>query len=228
MLEGEDSADEDPYARFLELEAKLKAAKKKIKAKSKPIVDDEEDTTEPSEIVDPVEVPALVTNCVKYIDNHGLDVTGIYRKKDSINKENILTLYKAFEAGKKVKLAGTDPHEIAALLKMYFAKLPDPIYTNELYPKFIKANDIEDDTQCIQKMRKLVKSLPASNRKTLKFFVQHLTRVVANASENEMTAMNISLSVGPWLLPKKELREQAHELLATLIDCYGDVFEASI
>jgi len=40
--------------------------------------------------------------------------------------------------------------------------------------------------------------------------------------------MNISLSVGPWLLPKKELREQAHELLATLIDCYGDVFEASI
>ena len=39
-----------------------------------------------------------------------------------------------------VQVADADIHAVAGLLKMYLRDLPEPLFTDELYPKFVEAN----------------------------------------------------------------------------------------
>ena len=39
-----------------------------------------------------------------------------------------------------VLVSETDIHAVAGLLKMYLRDLPEPLFTDELYPKFVEAN----------------------------------------------------------------------------------------
>ena len=101
------------------------------------------------------DIPLLVQTCVDEVERRGMDETGIYRVAGVIS--DIESLRKAFDSGKKyitilslvtntividylqaqMLCAETDIHAVAGLLKKYFRELPDPLFTNTLYPNFV-------------------------------------------------------------------------------------------
>lgn len=72
-----------------------------------------------------------------YYDSKSINFQGIYRV--SAVKSKVNQLCEAFEKyGSKVNLADINPNIIANVLKLYLRELPQPLFTFELYPEFIR------------------------------------------------------------------------------------------
>ena len=56
----------------------------------------------------------------------------------------------------------TDVNVISSILKQFFQKLPEPLFTSELYPQFIEASKVEDPYQRLVHLKKMV----SHNRET--------------------------------------------------------------
>ena len=63
---------------------------------------------------------------------------------------------------------------VTSLLKSFFRKLPDPIFTTEMYNIFIDASKIEETHKRLNALRKLFYELPEVNYETLLHLVSHL------------------------------------------------------
>jgi RhoGAP domain len=50
-----------------------------------------------------------------------------------------------------------DVNVISSLLKSFFRKLPDSLFTSELYPHFVLADKIDEPTRRLREIRKLVR-----------------------------------------------------------------------
>lgn len=92
-----------------------------------------------------------------------------------------------------------DPHAIAGLLKSFFRELPVHIFTNELNPDFIRANDIEDHSRKVKELCRLVQSLPVANYSALRFLSAHLVKIVQKESINKMSVRNMGIVFSPTL-----------------------------
>ncbi|CAG8509180.1 3151_t:CDS:10 [Ambispora leptoticha] len=148
------------------------------------------------------EIPYVVQKCVKAVEARGMDFEGIYRKTGGFSQMRAIVA--AFEQGDEINL--DDPNEfndigaVTSVLKQYFRQLPNPLFTFDLYPKFLEALSIKDQEEKLEKFRTLISQLPKENYATLKFLMHHLQRIRENASENLMTAKNLAVVFGPTLL----------------------------
>ncbi len=93
-----------------------------------------------------------------------------------------------------------DVNVVSSLLKSFFRKLPEPLFTLELYPAFIEASKIEEPTLRLHTLRKLVRSLPDANFETLRYVCGHLCKVMAFAEINLMDLKNLAIVFGPTLV----------------------------
>ncbi|KAF9368362.1 hypothetical protein CPC16_005427, partial [Podila verticillata] len=87
-------------------------------------------------------IPNVVELCVKTIEARGLSTAGIYRVSGHMS--SIQNLKRAFNEGLDVeKLIEKEPdiNTIAALLKLYFRELREPLMLFDFYPSFIAAAD---------------------------------------------------------------------------------------
>ncbi len=91
---------------------------------------------------DGVEVPRLLEKCAEAIELHGLDNMGIYRLSGTTSKVQRLKQKLDYD------LEGTDLlseenladiNDTAAVLKLWFREMPEPLLTWELYYGFIEA-----------------------------------------------------------------------------------------
>ena len=90
------------------------------------------------------------------------DGTGIYRRNG--NKPIVDQLEE--EMNKNIE-AFTGEHElmkdvknVASVLKSFFRKLPEPLFTDEHYSAFIDATFIKDESEKLKKIRNLLVGLP--------------------------------------------------------------------
>ena len=49
---------------------------------------------------------------------------------------------------------------VASVLKSFFRKLPDPLFTDEYYEDFIQTTHVKDESQRMRKIRQLLIGLP--------------------------------------------------------------------
>lgn len=85
-------------------------------------------------------IPRVVELCVKTIEARGLSTAGIYRVSGHMS--SIQNLKKAFNEGSDVeRLIEKEPdiNTVAALLKLYFRELREPLMLFDFYPSFIAA-----------------------------------------------------------------------------------------
>ncbi|KAG9302849.1 hypothetical protein G9A89_009626 [Geosiphon pyriformis] len=147
-------------------------------------------------------VPYLVQKCIKAVEARGMDFEGIYRKSGGASQ--MRTIVTAFENGEDLNLS--DPNEfndigaVTSVLKQYFRQLPNPLFTFDLYSKFLEALSLNSTEEKHEKFFQLLSQLPKENYVTLKYLMHHLYRVKSNASENLMTAKNLAVVFGPTLL----------------------------
>ncbi|XP_060104159.1 rho GTPase-activating protein 12 isoform X6 [Heteronotia binoei] len=150
-------------------------------------------------------VPKFVKLCIEHVEEHGLDVDGLYRV--SGNLAVIQKLRFAVNHDEKLDLNDSkweDIHVITGALKMFFRELPEPLFTYNHFNDFVNAIK-QEPRQRVPAVRELIKQLPKPNQDTMQMLFRHLKRVVENGEKNRMTYQSIAIVFGPTLLkPEKE------------------------
>lgn len=152
-----------------------------------------------------LEVPLLVRTCCRMVEDKGLDIVGIYRVPGNSAAVNALT-EQVNSRGEEcfVKLEDPKWHDVnvvTSLLKSFFRKLPDPIFTTDMYSVFIEASKIEDSAnKRLNALRKLIRELPEVNFDTLQHLCGHLVKVVEHCETNKMEIRNLAIVFGPTLV----------------------------
>ncbi|KAJ7322209.1 hypothetical protein JRQ81_018496 [Phrynocephalus forsythii] len=150
-------------------------------------------------------VPKFVKLCIEHVEEHGLNVDGLYRV--SGNLAVIQKLRFAVNHDEKLDLNDSkweDIHVITGALKMFFRELPEPLFTFSHFNDFVNAIK-QEPRQRVQAVRELIKQLPKPNQDTMQVLFKHLKRVVENGEKNRMTYQSTAIVFGPTLLkPEKE------------------------
>ena len=144
---------------------------------------------------------------------------------------------------------------MASVLKSFFRKLPEPLFTDEYYDAFIETSNIKDDQTKIKRIRNLLIGLPqhhyrngffyhintpfflrenSPKKSTAKYLMRHLNRV-ANSTNTRMDSKNLATVIAPNLIRStmatlindvKDLNNQC-SLVDLLISKYEIFFEKS-
>uniref|UniRef100_A0A3Q2Q6L8 Rho GTPase activating protein 21 n=1 Tax=Fundulus heteroclitus TaxID=8078 RepID=A0A3Q2Q6L8_FUNHE len=148
-------------------------------------------------------VPLIVEVCCKLVEERGLEYTGIYRvpgnnaaisnMQEELNNKGMGDIDIQDDKWR-------DLNVISSLLKSFFRKLPEPLFTNGKYADFIEANRIEDPVERLKVLKRLLHELPDHHYETLKFLSAHLKTVAENAEKNKMEPRNLAIVFGPTLV----------------------------
>uniref|UniRef100_A0A3Q2Q7C2 Rho GTPase activating protein 21 n=1 Tax=Fundulus heteroclitus TaxID=8078 RepID=A0A3Q2Q7C2_FUNHE len=148
-------------------------------------------------------VPLIVEVCCKLVEERGLEYTGIYRvpgnnaaisnMQEELNNKGMGDIDIQDDKWR-------DLNVISSLLKSFFRKLPEPLFTNDRYADFIEANRIEDPVERLKVLKRLLHELPDHHYETLKFLSAHLKTVAENAEKNKMEPRNLAIVFGPTLV----------------------------
>ncbi|TNN85886.1 Rho GTPase-activating protein 23 [Liparis tanakae] len=131
-------------------------------------------------------IPLIVEICCGLVEDMGLEYTGIYR----VPGNNAMKWQ--------------DLNVVSSLLKSFFRKLPEPLFTNDKYNDFIDANRMDSTSDRLKTMKKLIRDLPDYYYHTLKFLVVHLKTVADTSDKNKMEPRNLALVFGPTLVRTSE------------------------
>ncbi|EPY87181.1 Rho GTPase activating protein 23 [Camelus ferus] len=133
-------------------------------------------------------VPLIVAACCRIVEARGLESTGIYRVPG--NNAVVSSLQEQLNRGPgDINLQDErwqDLNVISSLLKSFFRKLPEPLFTDDKYNDFIEANRIEDARERMKTLRKLIRDLPGHYYETLKFLVGHLKTIADHSEKNKV------------------------------------------
>uniref|UniRef100_A0A8C8YM27 Rho GTPase activating protein 21 n=1 Tax=Prolemur simus TaxID=1328070 RepID=A0A8C8YM27_PROSS len=154
----------------------------------------------------PLYIPLIVDICCKLVEERGLEYTGIYRVPG--NNAAISSMQEELNKG----MADIDTEDdkwrdlnvISSLLKSFFRKLPEPLFTNDKYADFIEANRKEDPLDRLKTLKRLIHDLPEHHYETLKFLSAHLKTVAENSEKNKMEPRNLAIVFGPTLVRTSE------------------------
>ncbi|XP_018413457.1 PREDICTED: rho GTPase-activating protein 21 isoform X2 [Nanorana parkeri] len=151
-------------------------------------------------------IPWIVDTCCRLVEERGLENTGIYRVPG--NNAAIASMQEELNKGMTdIDLLDDkwrDLNVISSLLKSFFRKLPEPLFTNDKYNDFIEANRKEDPNERLKTLRNLIRELPAHHYQTLKFLCTHLKTVAENSEKNKMEPKNLAIVFGPTLVRASE------------------------
>ncbi|CAL8313277.1 unnamed protein product [Merluccius merluccius] len=152
-------------------------------------------------------VPLIVEVCCRVVEERGLEYTGIYRVpgnntaisslQDELNNKGLSHIDTQDDKWR-------DLNVISSLLKSFFRKLPEPLFTNEKYADFIEANRIDDPVERLKALKRLLHELPDHHYQTLKFLSAHLKTVADNSEKNKMEPRNLAIVFGPTLVRRSE------------------------
>ncbi|GAA5833122.1 hypothetical protein JCM11251_006522 [Rhodosporidiobolus azoricus] len=162
---------------------------------------------------DGVDVPRVLEKCAEAIELHGLDSMGIYRLSGTTSRVQRLkaALDRDVEGTDLLSEENlTDINDIAAVCKLWFRELPEPLLTWELYHQFIDVSKIENDRLRHIRLHERVNELPDPNYATLKFLMGHLDKIAQNEHQNQMSVSNLAIVFGPNLLGAPPAHLAAH------------------
>ncbi|KAF2757501.1 RhoGAP-domain-containing protein [Pseudovirgaria hyperparasitica] len=152
-------------------------------------------------------VPIVVYQCIQAVEMYGLDVEGIYRIPGTSSHIDELeaVFNKAHNEHTQVDLRNPasfhhDINSVAGLLKRFFSKLNDPLFTRSRYQDFVKAARIDDEVVRRDTMHKIINELPDPNYATIRALVLHLNRIQDHASINRMSSSNLAICFAPTLM----------------------------
>ncbi|XP_058499663.1 rho GTPase-activating protein 21 isoform X2 [Solea solea] len=152
-------------------------------------------------------VPLIVEVCCNVVEERGLEYTGIYRVPG--NNAAISSMQEELNSKGMNDIdiqedKWRDLNVISSLLKSFFRKLPEPLFTNEKYADFIEANRTEDSVERLKELKRLIHELPDHHYETLNFLCAHLKRVSDNCEKNKMEPRNLAIVFGPTLVRTSE------------------------
>lgn len=148
--------------------------------------------------------PIVVEKCIEEIESRkgAMETEGIYRVSGFSDAIDELKL--AFDRGDNVdfnEFKYNDIHIICSLLKLYLRQLPIPLITFDIYNKLIEVTSLSNShISLIDRIKCCITELPPAHYLTLKYLIEHLTKVSRFSTKNHMTHENLSIVFGPTLM----------------------------
>ncbi|TPX45552.1 hypothetical protein SeMB42_g03955 [Synchytrium endobioticum] len=149
------------------------------------------------------DVPSVVEQCIHEVERRGLQSQGIYRL--SGNAATVQKLRNMFNSQEFVRFEDeSDINVVAAVLKLYFRELQNPLVPFEFYDDFIEASKISDYNERLMSIKALLHSMPKCNFDTFECLIRHMQKVASNGEINKMEPANLAIVFGPTLIRAPE------------------------
>uniref|UniRef100_A0AC34QW53 Rho-GAP domain-containing protein n=1 Tax=Panagrolaimus sp. JU765 TaxID=591449 RepID=A0AC34QW53_9BILA len=132
---------------------------------------------------DGIPVPALVRQCIDYVEQHGLEMEGIYRVSAPISRLDELEK----QANSGGKIGFVDPHDAAGLLKRFLRQLPDhllgfPPLAPSSFENVANSCHCKSDVACtceaVEHLKEMLKRAPKENFYLIAYVFLHARHVV--------------------------------------------------
>ncbi|KAB7506456.1 RalA-binding protein 1, partial [Armadillidium nasatum] len=146
---------------------------------------------------DGIRLPAIVRECIDFIEEKGLLCEGIYRLGGM--KGKVQSLRRAYNAGEIVHLGDQQPHVVASLLKHYLRELPETILTVDMMPHFEDVSLIPNPRERAEALRQLIDRLPTTNRILLQYVLKHMGHVIEKEKDTKMSYHNVCVVLSPTM-----------------------------
>lgn len=170
-------------------------------------------------------IPTIVTTCIEHIESKEeyLMTEGLYRKSGSqVLIEQIEGLFSDLSPGEQISKElqshlDQDIHAVSGVLKRYLRRLPNPVFTFQIYEPLI--NLVRDRnlistvslgsnldrqnpnyTKALDKFIEILQSLPEEHYFLLSKLVKHVNEVARYSESNLMNLHNLSLVFAPGLI----------------------------
>ncbi|EWC45875.1 hypothetical protein DRE_04882 [Drechslerella stenobrocha 248] len=168
-------------------------------------------------------LPQVLTDASRFVRLHCLLYEGIFRKVPSTDLLEVAR--EAYDRRQNLHLSDYGPNIAAALIKLYYRVLPDPIVPtycyNEIEEKFGEAAQTEDEISAARAI--LTQSLPkVSCRLLLRHLLPLLALVASHSDTNKMPASNLAICLAPSLLRSEDIlldAKMARGGMAKLLEC---------
>ncbi|KAK7096270.1 ralA-binding protein 1-like [Littorina saxatilis] len=165
---------------------------------------------------DGIQLPAIVRECIDYVEECGLTCEGIYRISGV--KSKVQQLKDCYNKGVPVDLVEHEPNIVASLLKQFLREMPEPVLTTTLMPKFEEASTIKNEKKKVDTFIRLINELPACNRLLLSWMIVHMTHIIELQKENKMSLQNVSIVLSPTM-------QISHRVLNALFTLAHQIFK---
>ncbi|XP_047991212.1 active breakpoint cluster region-related protein [Leguminivora glycinivorella] len=156
-------------------------------------------------------IPFIISACVREVERRGILEVGVYRVSGSAS--DLARLRKSFETNAyeaEQLLKEVDIHSVTGVLKLYLRELPEALFTDALYPEFLKAwsatqgvGTSVDSGPAHTRRHALMKcfaQLPDLNKNCIDFLLNHFVKVNQHEADNKMSLHNLATVFGPTLL----------------------------
>ncbi|KAF3906977.1 Myosin-IXa [Orbilia brochopaga] len=153
-------------------------------------------------------LPHVLTDASRFIRLHCLSYEGIFRKVPSTDLLEIAR--EAYDRRQNLHLSDYGPNIAAALIKLYYRTLPDPIIPTycyeEIEEQFNESTDINSEDAVVAARSILTQSLPkVSCRLLLRHLLPLLALVASHNEVNRMTAYNLAVCLAPSMLRSENI-----------------------
>ncbi|GBP39070.1 Rho GTPase-activating protein 15 [Eumeta japonica] len=163
----------------------------------------------------PPRVPKFVVRCIEEIEKteENMCTDGLYRASGNLSQVQKIRL-EIDQNNWSVIENNPDIHVLTGSLKLFFRELKEPLIPCKFFDRVLAACSIKPREARTKEFREIVRALPACNRDTLKYLLEHLLRVTTYSEKNRMHTANLAIVFGPTLLWAPA--EQAHNIA---LDC---------
>jgi len=180
-------------------------------------------------------IPFIVKTTVEYLKKKK-ETEGIFRLSGS--SAEVAQLKQLFNKLKEppsvpLDLSIFSVHSVAAILKMFFRELPEPLLTYSAWNPMISLS-LEDSNEAIAILKSVVNGIPRANQVLLNYLLNFLLSVSRVGYLNKMTSANLAIVFGPNLLmPQEESIEtillipRLNSVFQFMIEYYSEICQIS-
>lgn len=121
-------------------------------------------------------IPFFIKKCIEFIEYEGLDAEGIYRVPG--NRAHVDAFVQKFKENPDMSIVESDipVNAVATALKDFLSKKWGPIIPLNLMTELTELSNICEKEHRVQAVRKLIKKLPPTNYKLLKYVFSHFVK----------------------------------------------------
>nr|XP_055044799.1 rho GTPase-activating protein 4a isoform X1 [Misgurnus anguillicaudatus]XP_055044800.1 rho GTPase-activating protein 4a isoform X1 [Misgurnus anguillicaudatus]XP_055044801.1 rho GTPase-activating protein 4a isoform X1 [Misgurnus anguillicaudatus]XP_055044802.1 rho GTPase-activating protein 4a isoform X1 [Misgurnus anguillicaudatus]XP_055044803.1 rho GTPase-activating protein 4a isoform X1 [Misgurnus anguillicaudatus] len=153
-------------------------------------------------------IPAIVENCVRFININGLHHEGLFRVPGSQMVVN--QLKDAFEIGDDPLAEGMcDMDSVAGVLKLYFRGLEKPLFPEDSYDQLMECGQIDDETKKALQLKSIISTYPPPLTIVMRYLFAFLHHVSQYSDENMMQPYNLAVCFGPSLVRGPDIGDAA-------------------
>ena len=120
-----------------------------------------------------------------------------------------------------------DANIIAGLIKKFFTAMPEPLFLFKNYEDFTKVAHLTSAEKKIAELRRLMKSLPPLNYKTLVFMIDFIHKIASRKEKNNMPSYNLAVVFTPCFIRPTKYTERDLLITTKLVDCFKLLVDSS-